>query len=263
MDWWWLMGAGGAVLASIGALLLRRAATAKPIATSTPAPSAPTPSPAPPSTPKAQPAPETPKQQAPMPTPDPASDHPYEIKVKGVYQFWTPVEFAVESSPRVDAPWGGKVTAMALRDSRTGGYARLRYADAQAWAKAHGGSLLTVSQQDQLSLVGIMLPPFTLPGSSPALMAKGYQAGGPQMSSLEWAMEEDRLIDEALKKAGWDGQTIVNNAGKDWIADAPPGKAINSGWYNKSSKYGKIQPPSTAHGPDHTDYSQLTRVVWP
>lgn len=269
MEPWWLFGIGGTVLAAIGWIAMRRAAPAPetvalpdPDKAPAPKPSAPKSpgAPAPKPTPQPTPAPTPPPK--PMPTPDPSSDHPYEIKVGSVYQFWTPPEFAVESVPRVDAPWGGQVTPIPLKDSRTGGYARLRYRDALAVAKRLGGQLMSDTEQGQLSKVGIMLKPVTLPGSSPQLLAKGYQAGGAQMSSFEWAQVEDALIDKQLVDLGWDTVTIVNNAGKDWLRGAAAGRAINSGWYDKSAKYGRIQPPSSAHDDGHTDYSQLTRVVW-
>lgn len=272
MDMWWLWSIGGVVLAAIGAIAVKRSSVSTPAISSDPdqgakpapkspgAPGAASPPPSPP--PVAAPAP--PVAPKPQPAPDVNGGHPYEVKVaNGIYQFWTPVEYAIEGSPRVDTPFGGKVTAAPLKDSRTGGYARLRYRDALTWAQKNGGMLLSESEQDQLSKVGIMLPPLPLPGSSKALLSKGYQAGGPQMSSLEWAQVEDALIDKALVDRGWDGQTIVNNAGKDWIRGAKPGRAINRGWYDKSAKYGMIQTTGGAHDDGHTDYSQLTRVVWP
>ena len=82
------------------------------------------------------------------------------------------------------------------------------------------------------------------------------------MSSLEWANAEDACINKQLDALHFDAYTIVNNAGKDWIRGAPAGRAINRGWYDKSSKYGMIQTTGTAHDDGHTDYSQLTRIVW-
>lgn len=271
MEPWWLWSIGGTVLAVIGLIAVKRSSASASVPAPLPDPDKKAPPTSAPKTPGApaaasspvpQPAP-TPGSSKPSPMPDQNSDHPYEIKAGGAWQFWTPPEYAVEGSPRVDAPFGGTVTAAPLKDSRTGGYARLRYRDALAVAARLGGRLMTANEQDALAKVGIMLKPVTLPGSSPTLMAKGYKAGSPMMSSLEWAKVEDELIDKQLVDMSWDGHTIVNNAGKDWIGGAPAGRAINRGWYDKSAKYGMIQTTGGAHDDSHTDYSQLTRIVWP
>lgn len=161
----------------------------------------------------------------------------------------------------------GEVTALPLRDRRTGLFARLTYRDALAAAKLLGGELLSEREQDAIALEGVMLDPCTLPPTS-------------QMASLEWAQREDACIAAQLSAQAWDRASPVSNAGKDWIKGAAPGRALNRGWYAaigpdgrpridpKAGHYVGARPPHArliqttggAHNDGHTDYSQLTRL---
>lgn len=163
----------------------------------------------------------------------------------------------------------GEVTALPLRDRRTGLFARLTYRDAVAAAKLLGAELLSEREQDAIALEGVMLDPCTLPPTA-------------QMASAEWAQREDRCIADQLLALSWDRVSPVNNAGKDWVRGAPPGRALNRGWYAKTGPDGRprvdpktghfvggrpgpgvrlIQTTGGAHNDTHTDYSQLTRLI--
>lgn len=160
----------------------------------------------------------------------------------------------------------GEVTALPLRDRTTGLFARLTYRDAIAAAARLGGSLLSEAEQDAIALEGVMLDPCTLPPTA-------------QMASIEWAQREDACIKAQLSAQGWDGRSPVSNAGKDWIRGAPPGRALNRGWYAERDGRGNpvladghikggrppnarlIQTTGGAHNDGHTDYSQLTRLI--
>lgn len=160
----------------------------------------------------------------------------------------------------------GEVTALPLRDRRTGLFARLTYRDAVAAAKLLGGELLSEREQDAIALEGVMLDPCTLPPTA-------------QMASVEWAQRHDRCLTDQLHAIAWDRASPVNNAGKDWIRGAAPGRALNRGWYAERAPNGQpriadghfkggrppaarlIQTTGGAHNDGHTDYSQLTRLV--
>lgn len=154
---------------------------------------------------------------------------------------------------------GHDITAEPLVDETTGLYARLTDEDARAVAASMGGRLLTLEEAKLLHEggVGHLLAPVML-----------WRKGEP-IDTIEKATEHDAKLREQLVK-GWDGVTPLANAGKTWLHDAEPG--TNHGWWLPEKKRYVQNPspsgldgnPSTKppHNESHTDYSQLTMVVF-
>lgn len=188
--------------------------------------------------------PESPKAPGrPPPGPAPKQSH-------NVYR--TPLE-RVKLAPFVPLPSGGSVSVEPALDTETGLYARLSYADAASLAASVGGRLLTMPQVFEVWRIGYRLKPCTLVHS---------QADFALMQSIEYARKHDECVRSQLQQ--WDRRKPLANAGKDWIADASPGRARNGGWVLSEGK--AIQPGgpgSEHHDRDYTDYSQLTRVWKP
>jgi hypothetical protein len=174
---------------------------------------------------------------------------------QGIYQTH-PDDAELDPTGNV-AAGGVLVTALPLRDRKTGLFARLTYADALIVAARLGASLLTAEIQDAIARAGIVLDPCTLPPTS-------------SMRSLAWAQHEDACITAQLAARGYDGSKPVTVA-KDYLADAPAGHGRIRGWFvlsgtNKGAAPPEgvpIQPDSSAHDPQWNDYSQLLRLTWP
>ncbi len=173
---------------------------------------------------------------------------------RGIYSTH-PDDAELDTSGKVSTSVG-TVTALPLRDRKTGLFARLTYHDALTAAARLGGQLLSESEQDAIAKEGTILDPVILPPTS-------------SMGSLAWARREDAGIQTQLSAKGWDGSSPVTNAGKDWIRGAAAGKAINRGWYVNAAGAGTpppaghlIQTTGGAHNDAHTDYSQLTRLIF-
>lgn len=145
-------------------------------------------------------------------------------------------------------PNGGQITAEPLKDRR-GGYARLSYTNALALAGRLGVRLPSQADVDAVhaaaQAAGLALKPCTLPGDA-------------SMRSKARCAEHDACVRDQLEARRWDGRSAVSNVGKDWLAGAPAGKAINYGWIVNGHA---LQPVSSAHGDFWTDYSQCTRFV--
>jgi len=126
-------------------------------------------------------------------------------------------------------------------------FARLTYRDALAVAARFGARLLTLAEHDELWRIGRKLRPV-------------LKTPGPDMASLEYARQHDaELIDQLVS---WDGTTPLANAGKQWVAGAAPGRALNYGWWSTMAPKGRMwQTLGTRHDDRHTDYSQLTMLV--
>ena len=189
-------------------------------------------------------------------------------------------------APYVTAPedigdpvsWGpvgsdGTQVATLFRDKRTGGYAHVSYHGALAAAQALGATLPTredlIALSDQARAAGNELVPVTLPGASLELMAEGARPGDPAMVTERWARVHDAAVQkqlEALRAAGkWDGRQPVANAGKVWVAGAPPGRAYLMGWRRRDGTW--IQEGTAtgagSHNDQHCDYAMLLTLKRP
>jgi len=156
-------------------------------------------------------------------------------------------------------------TAIPLRDASTGGLAHLTYAGALEAARAAGAELPThddiVALSNAARSAGFELDPVILPNGQ--LTSEGFKPGDPAMVSLRWAQIHDAAVQAQLDRRGWDGKSPVSNAGKHWIAGAPPGRAYLMGWRRRDGTF--IQSgTSTGQGPhddQHHDYATTTILV--
>lgn len=199
-------------------------------------------------------APEPPKPPAPKagtPVPSTQSSN----APTGTYKT-APDDAALDASGWV--PFRGvMVTALPLRDLKTGLFARLTYRDALAVAEREGAMLFTTALVDAVNDEGLELDP-TESGNSLELVQNAYDAS--HMATLPYAQKEDARIQAQLTENSWNGSTPVGNGWKDWIRGAAPGMALNYGWRDKKTgKY--VQTLGDRHNDQHTDYSQLTRLV--
>lgn len=137
--------------------------------------------------------------------------------------------------------------------------ARLTYRDALALATREGASLISIDQVTELhDRAEIEPPPITMPATR-------------DMASLEWSEAHDsRLYQLTHGVAG-----LVANAGKHWVAGAPPGRAWLRGWwvphverYGATGRTGPgfVQECRGGQGPHddlHHDYGTTTMLVRP
>lgn len=158
-----------------------------------------------------------------------------------------------------------QVLAEPLRDALTGGLAHLTYKGALAAAAANGAELLTHDDVVALSTAaraaGYELDPVILPTA--ALQAEGYRSGDPAMVTRRWAEIHDAAVQAQLDRRGWDGTKPVSNAGKHWIAGAPPGRAYLMGWRMPSGAFIQAGVASGLgpHDDGHHDYATTTVLV--
>lgn len=185
---------------------------------------------------------------------------------------------------------GATMTTEPLRDRATGGYAHLSYQGALAAAEKYGARLPTREEVTALSdaarAAGLELDPVILP--DPAMLrAAGAPLDRPtsgiaeaaqktadvnriaqalrtaRMTGRPWAEAHDARVRAQLMTRGWDGTKPVANAGKLWIAGAPPGRAYLMGWRGKDGVF--IQQGATSgpgpHDAAHHDYGTLVVLV--
>ena len=153
-----------------------------------------------------------------------------------------------------------------LRDA-TGGLAHLTYRGALAAAAAAGAELPThddiVALANAAKASGFELNPVILPGASAELMAEGAKPGDSAMVTLRWAQIHDAAVQAQLDARGWDGTKPVANAGKHWMAGAPPGRAYLMGWRLPKGTFiqSGIASGQGPHDDGHHDYGTTTVFV--
>lgn len=151
-------------------------------------------------------------------------------------------------------------------------FARLDYRDALIFAESVGATLPTKAQMIELLKVGYLLRPVILP--SAAQRARVPRCKGETelayetrlrlpMSSVGWCRVHDEAVAQRLTGI-WDGRAPLVNAGKQWIAGAPKGRAYLMGWYSGDSwiQSGAVSGPGP-HDDRHVDYSMCTMLVRP
>lgn len=157
---------------------------------------------------------------------------------------------------------GMTITALPLRDRRTGLFARLRFHDAVRAGEMLGGRPLTKDELDAIHEAAargdgsaIELEPVTLVHSA---------ADGMHMASRAWAEKHDAQVAQQLAAKAWNGKVPVSNVGKHWLHGAGGDHVVtNYGWWHDGRP---IQTPGTAHDTptdttdNHIDYSQLTML---
>lgn len=143
-----------------------------------------------------------------------------------------------------------EITAAPLIDtSHLQLFARLTYDGAIEIARRWGARLLTQREHDEVWDHGYRLQPVIMPP-------------GPEMASLDYALRHDARVLAQLD--GWDGSSPLANAGKQWVAGAPPGRSWNYGWWDPRAPNGIMwQRLGAAHDRRHSDYSQLSMLVRP
>ncbi len=161
-----------------------------------------------------------------------------------------------------------------LRDRKTGGYAHLTYAGALTAARALGAELPSREDLDALAdaakAAGTELAPVILPdgalsrsvGIDPANAAAVNAFRNANMTGEAWARIHDERVRAQLVARRWDGKGPVANAGKHWIAGAPPRRSYLKGW-RVGQKFIQTGPskPGTDEGPHddrHHDYGTTT-----
>jgi len=162
-------------------------------------------------------------------------------------------------------------SALPLFDTDNAILAELTYRDALAAAVAFGARLPTRNEIIERTFHGYQLAPVTLPtlieiksagldSRNPAIVDAFRNAN---MSGLAWAKIHSQRVYEQLRDAGLLGTgALIANAGKHWIAGAPPGRAYLMGWYTR----GKFIQGGTTFGPGphddmHHDYATTTILM--
>ena len=130
---------------------------------------------------------------------------------------------------------------------------------AQRLADLLGGHLLTSRIADLAhDQAGARLPPQT-------------QTPDAAMSDTHRMLEHSSAVDAALARAGAAPGVLVADPGKDWVCTprlrGRPDRAANFGWHTSRGPFRSaggasvLQPVGLAHNLDHTDYSQVVRLV--
>ena len=165
-------------------------------------------------------------------------------------------------------PWAAfgahrQITQCPLLDDRTG-LAHLTYEQALDVASSHGARLPTRGEVLALHVLathaGTELAPVILPGASPALLARGYKPGDPEMSSWEWCAIHDSAILPSIRRFAQEkGYYPVANAGKHWIGPCPKGLAMICGWWEGAGFVQQGLEP--VHNDQYADYATTTLLV--
>ena len=189
---------------------------------------------------------------------------------RGMNQYITPPEAADCIAWIQEGDWWYSIEP--IYDASTGLYARFTYEGASAAARYLHAELPTRDDIIALRRVGFPLSPVMLPDAD-MLRSVGLPPHSPEsqinayrtehMGSIEWARIHDERVRAALVSGGWDGQQRVANAGKHWIAGAPPGRAYLMGWWDGTgwiqSGLSALTPGSPGpHDSQHHDYGTTT-----
>jgi hypothetical protein len=174
--------------------------------------------------------------------------------------YLTPAASAVVSSHGWrQLPSGTWVTAIPLLDARTltpeAGpplFAHLDYEQLLIACDLLGATPLRPATVVELDAHGLRLEPFTI---------------SPDSATRAACVRHDTAVWELLAK-WWTGIPPVANAGKPWVAGAPPGRGRLMGWSRRpgasslrSDAYSEwLQPLQVAHNRQHVDYSSLCTV---
>lgn len=163
---------------------------------------------------------------------------------------------------RVGSVW---MTRLPLLDTASDTFAELTYALALSAAAAFGARLPSRSDIIALNIAALRLHPRPLPTVG---MVHGWSETqidayrNANMGGLEWSRLHTGMVRDQLAVAAWDGRCPVANAGKHWIAGAPPGRAYLMGWWEGGAF---IQNGTTAgqgpHNDQHHDYGTTTMLV--
>jgi len=104
------------------------------------------------------------------------------------------------------------------------------------------------------------------------------KGGDGTMALTRRMADQNRQVDQAIVDRGGaiEGRSLIGNAGKDWVLDKRlwgdcAGQAVNYGWHGSRGAHRSatlpgvtvIQTSACKHGLDHTDYSQVIRLVRP
>lgn len=85
---------------------------------------------------------------------------------------------------------------------------------------------------------------------------------GPEMTSVPYFAEHNRMINAQLKKVNGGG--LIAGHKKDIVISSrlreKPGRVAIYGWHRKNGE--PIQPLSTVHGSKYVDYSHGVRLIW-
>lgn len=123
-------------------------------------------------------------------------------------------------------------------------FARLNYDEALQVADAHNASLPLGEDIEALRRVGLDVGPyFGTPTAETALMH---------------SKRHDQHVADQLDALGWSGCQPVFNAGKHWVAAAPPGRSRLFGWWLNGRW---VQPNNIAHNRGHFDDGTTTILV--
>ena len=169
--------------------------------------------------------------------------------------FRTPPECAVVHSSGWARVGSVEVTCIPLVDVRIFDgqpwltFARLSHNDLEQVASREGARLVSMATLRACWETGLRLRPVQL------VMTKRDTE---KMRGKEFCDQHDRAVWAQLGAAGWEGERVVANIGKNWLREARAGKARNGGWFNALGV--PVQPGgpgSEHHDRDYTDYSQI------
>ena len=190
-----------------------------------------------------------------------------------------PANVSVHDDGWIRLPSGAEVTRLPLWDTCAGRFARLGWAEAEAWLKARGMRLPTTAEQEELQRLPetMHIPILTMP-TPDQLKAAGIPAtvkdasgkrvenpavrsfANPRMRSTAWCDLHDQTQLERMKARGRTNEPVVNVS--KWQT-SPAGTL--SGMFFKSGELARIQHPRNPnaanfppHGPAYTDYANLT-----
>lgn len=170
--------------------------------------------------------------------------------------FRTPVEHAIPHTSGWIRVGDVEVLAIPLIDARPFAgqpwitFARLSSRDLEAVADREGARLTTMATLKECWSVGLRLKPVQLVhdlDDTKYMRGKGF------------CDVHDRQVWEQLAAAGWDGERVVANIGKNWLRNhKKPGFGRNGGWFDEHGV--PVQPGgdgSEAHEDTYSDYSQI------